>query len=249
MKGLEGKNAVVTGGGSGIGRSIVEALAAEGANLVICDIKGDLASKAAQEVSAAHKVRAMGIEADISKVEGHKDLVERIEKEFGQIDILVNNAGISFTDSVLELTPQRWDLVQSINLRGTFFLSQAVFARMLERKKGRIINIASISGDRPADRSDAAYCTSKAGIIMMTKVYAKAARDTAITVNSVSPGLIETELGIKLGLAATLTPEKVPMNRMGKPSEVADAVVFLASDSAAYISGQNIRVNGGQFML
>ena len=84
---------------------------------------------------------------------------------------------------------------------------------------------------------------------MMTKVYAKAARDTAITVNSVSPGLIETELGIKLGLAATLTPEKVPMNRMGKPSEVADAVVFLASDSAAYISGQNIRVNGGQFML
>lgn len=249
MGSLEGKTAVVTGGGAGIGRSIAEALAAEGADVVVCDIKGDLAKRAALEISSSYKVRAEGIEADISKVEGHKDLVSRIEKEFGQIDILVNNAGISFTDGILELTPQKWDLVHSINLRGSFFLSQAVFARMLERKKGRIINIASISGDRPADRSDAAYCTSKAGIIMMTKVFAKAAKDTQITVNSVSPGLIETELSVRLGTAATLTPDKVPMNRMGKPSEVADAVVFLASDRASYISGQNIRVNGGQFML
>lgn len=243
---LTGKNAIVTGGGSGIGKSIVMALAQQGANIVICDISKDAATATAKEVEALG-VKAMPVVSDVSKVEGHKDFVEMVERDFGQIDILVNNAGVSFTDSIFEMTPQRWDLVHSINLRGSFFLSQAVFAKMMERKAGRIINIASISGDRPADKSDVAYCTSKAGVIMMTKVYAKAARDTEITVNSVSPGVIKTPLTERLG--STVTSDKVPMGRMGEASEVAQAVVFLASDMASYISGQNIRVNGGQFML
>ncbi len=243
---LKGKNAIVTGGGSGIGKSIVLALAENGANIAIADISLPLATETAKEVEALG-VKAVPYVADISKIEGDKDFVAQVEKDFGSIDILVNNAGISYANTVLEVTPEIWDRVQSINLRGTFFMSQAVFARMMEKKKGRIINIASISGDRPADRSDAAYCTSKAGIIMMTKVYAKAAKDTEITVNSVSPGVIETELTLRLG--SVVTSDKVPMGRMGQPSEVAQAVVFLASDMASYVSGQNIRVNGGQFML
>ena len=243
---LLGKNAIVTGGGAGIGKSIVIALAAQGANVAIADISLTAAEETAQEV------RQMGVKAqaylcDISKIETHKDFVEQVEADFGNVDILVNNAGISYAATVLEVTPEMWDRVHSINSRGTFFLSQVMFGKMMERKKGRIINIASISGDRPADKSDAAYCTSKAGIIMMSKVFAKAARDTDITVNSVSPGVIETELTRRLG--STVDSDKVPMGRMGQPAEVAEAVVFLASDMASYISGQNIRVNGGQFML
>ena len=243
---LLGKNAIVTGGGAGIGKSIVIALAAQGANVAIADISLAAAEETAQEV------RQMGVKAqaylcDISKIETHKDFVEQVEADFGNVDILVNNAGISYAATVLEVTPEMWDRVHSINSRGTFFLSQVMFGKMMERKKGRIINIASISGDRPADKSDAAYCTSKAGIIMMSKVFAKAARDTDITVNSVSPGVIETELTRRLG--STVDSDKVPMGRMGQPAEVAEAVVFLASDMASYISGQNIRVNGGQFML
>ena len=243
---LLGKNAIVTGGGAGIGKSIVIALAAQGANVAIADISLAAAEETAQEV------RQMGVKAqtylcDISKIETHKDFVEQVEADFGNVDILVNNAGISYAATVLEVTPEMWDRVHSINSRGTFFLSQVMFGKMMARKKGRIINIASISGDRPADKSDAAYCTSKAGIIMMSKVFAKAARDTDITVNSVSPGVIETELTRRLG--STVDSDKVPMGRMGQPAEVAEAVVFLASDMASYISGQNIRVNGGQFML
>lgn len=243
---LKGKNAIVTGSGAGIGKSIALALAKEGANIAVADISEDAAKSTAEELRELG-VKAIPYVSDISKIEGHRDFADQVERDFGSIDILVNNAGISFSKTVLEVTPQMWDRVHSINLRGTFFLTQEVFARMMEKQKGRIINIASISGDRPADRSDAAYCTSKAGIIMMTKVYAKAAKDTAITVNSVSPGIIETELTLKLG--STVNSDKVPMGRMGKPEEVAGAVVYLASDLASYVSGQNVRVNGGQFML
>ncbi len=245
---LKGKTAVVTGGGAGIGKAIAERLAENGADIAVCDIALETAEKTAAEL-AAMRIRAKAYFADISKIEDDDALLDQIEKDFGPIDILVNNAGISLATPVLELTPAEWDRVQSINLRGTFFMAQAMFRRMLPRKKGRIINIASISGDRPADKSDASYCASKAGIIMLSKVFAKAAANTEITVNSVSPGLIETELAKKLNTASTLTPEKVPMNRMGSTAEVAGAVVFLASDLASYVSGQNIRVNGGQFML
>ena len=243
---LLGKNAIVTGGGAGIGKSIVIALAQQGANVAVADISLTAAEQTVQEVRQLG-VKAEAYYCDISKIETHEAFVSQVESDFGCVDILVNNAGISYAVTVLDVTPEMWDRVHSINSRGTFFLSQVVFGRMMQHKKGRIINIASISGDRPADKSDAAYCTSKAGIIMMSKVYAKAARDTDITVNSVSPGVIETELTRRLG--STVDSDKVPMGRMGQPAEVAEAVVFLASDMASYISGQNIRVNGGQFML
>lgn len=243
---LENKTAIVTGGGSGIGRAIVLKLASMGANVAVADINMALAEETAKDAREMG-VKALPYLADISKIETHKEFVEKVEADFGGIDIHVNNAGVSFAKTVLEVTPEMWDFVHGINSRGTFFLTQVVFEKMMAKKKGKIINIASISGDRPADKSDAAYCTSKAGIIMMSKVFAKAARDTEITVNSVSPGVIETPMTIALG--STVDSEKVPMGRMGKPEEIADAVAYLASDMASYISGQNIRVNGGQFML
>ena len=243
---LLGKNAIVTGGGAGIGKSIILALAKQGANIAVADISEASALQTVEEVKQ-FGVKAYPYVCDISKIETHEAFIEKVERDLGNVDILVNNAGVSFAKSVLEVTPDMWDFVHGINSRGTFFLTQLVFGKMMEKKKGRIINIASISGDRPADRSDAAYCVSKAGIIMMSKVFAKAAKDTDITVNSVSPGVIETELTRKLG--STVDSDKVPMGRMGQPEEVADAVVFLASDMASYVSGQNIRVNGGQFML
>ena len=243
---LQGKNAIVTGGGAGIGKAITCALAKNGANVAVADVDIKSALATAEELRK-YGVTAKAYGMDLSKIESHGDFVNQVEEDFGSVDILVNNAGITYAVGVLEVTPEMWDKVQGINLRGTFFLSQVVFAKMMEKKKGRIINIASISGDRPADRSDAAYCTSKAGIIMMSKVYAKAAKDTEITVNSVSPGLIETEMTRRI--ASVVTSEKVPMGRMGKAEEVADAVVYLASDMASYVNGQNIRVNGGQFML
>ena len=243
---LTGKNAVVTGGGAGIGYEIVKKLSRMGANVVVCDINTEAAEKAAAELAEAG-TKAIALTMDVSRIEGHKETVEYIEENFGQIDILVNNAGVSYSCSVMEMTPALWDKVQGINLRGGFFLSQAVFEKMLERKKGRIVNIASVSGDRPAEFSDPAYSISKAGVLMMTKVYAKAAAGTEITVNAVGPGLIETELAKRIGIV--VDPGKVPLARMGTPAEVADAVGFLVSDDAKYITGQNIRVNGGQFML
>lgn len=246
MERFDGKTALVTGAGSGIGKAIAVALAGQGANIAVCDISGEAAEQTASEIRQMG-VNARAYAADVRDAEADHALPGTIAKEMGDIDILVNNAGVSFTKGVLEITPDLWDLVHGINLRGAFFLTQAVFAGMLEKKKGRIINIASISGDRPADKSDIAYCTSKAGVIMMTKVFAKAARDTEITVNSVSPGVIKTPLTEKLG--STVDSDKLPMGRMGTPEEIAQAVVFLASDMASYITGQNIRVNGGQFML
>ena len=233
---LNGKTALVTGAGAGIGRSIAEELAAQGAGVIVADIDPE----AAEKTAAAINGRALKIDI------GDIDSIRKTASEAGAVDILVNNAGISYTADLFDLTPDMWDKVMDINCRGTFFMSQAVFGAMLKRGTGRIINIASISGDRPARFSDAAYCASKAGILMLTKVFAKRAAGTAVTVNAVSPGVIDTPLTQKLG--STVTADEVPLGRMGTANEVAKTVAFLASEAASYISGQNLRVNGGQYM-
>lgn len=242
---LLNKNALITGAGSGIGRSIALAMAREGANICIADINLEAAERAAEEI-AQTGVKSRACQLDISEVDKLRDFVEDVETSFGKIDILVNNAGVTSTTRLPDMTPAEWDFLMNINCRGTFFLSQAVFARMLERNSGRIINLGSISGERGAKYAGAHYSISKAGVIMMTKVFAKYAADSGITVNTISPGIIATEMTAKLG--TQINPEDVPMNRMGSQEEVAQAAVFLASDKASYITGQNISVNGGQSM-
>ena len=151
---------------------------------------------------------------------------------------------VTSTTPLPDMTPEEWDFVMDVNCRGTFFLSQAVLMRMLERRRGRIINLGSISGERGAKYAGAHYSVSKAGVIMITKVLAKYAADSGVTVNTISPGIIATEMTQRLG--TQVDPNDVPMNRMGTPEEVAQVAVFLASDMASYITGQNISVNGGQ---
>jgi 3-oxoacyl-[acyl-carrier protein] reductase len=242
---LKNKNALITGAGAGIGRSIALAMAREGANVCIADINLQAAESAAAEISGLG-VKSAAYKLDISEVDKLGGFVEDVESSFGRIDILVNNAGVTSTTRLLEMTPQEWDRIMNINCRGTFFLSQAVFARMLDRKSGRIINLGSISGERGAKYAGAHYSVSKAGVIMMTKVFAKYAADSGVTINTVSPGIIATEMTERLG--TQINPEDVPMNRMGTQEEVAQAVIFLASDMSGYITGQNISVNGGQSM-
>ena len=242
---LKGKNAIVTGGGAGIGRDIALSFAREGANVAIIDINEDNGKKVVEELIQLG-VRSVFFQEDLSLKKTYHQLISDIEAELGETDILVNNAGISFTTKIPDIDPDLWDLIMNTNARSMFFMSQAVFLGMMERKRGRIINISSISGDRPALFSDAVYCASKAAVLMITKTFAKAAKETEITVNSVSPGYIETEMSIKIG--TKVTSNDVPMGRMGYSSEIADAVVYLASDKASYISGHNLKVNGGAYM-
>lgn len=242
---LKNKNALITGAGAGIGRAIALAMAKEGANIVIADIQTEAADATAREVEALG-VRCQAHHLDISDIEVLDGFVEALESTFGPIDILVNNAGITSTTPLLEMTPQEWDALMNINCRGTFFLSQRVFIRMLERKRGRIINLGSISGERGAKYAGAHYSVSKAAVIMMTRVFARCAADSGITINTISPGIIATKMTEQLG--TQVNPEDVPMNRMGTQEDVAQTAVFLASDKAAYITGQNISVNGGQSM-
>lgn len=242
---LNGKNVLITGGATGIGYSIAIAMAKEGANIIIADINLDAAQKAAQELSSF----GVKIEAryyNVADVEKSEEFVDGIEHDFKEIDVLVNNAGVTSTTKLNELMPEEWDHVMNINIRGAFFLSQKVAARMLKRKHGRIINISSISGEIGAKYAGPHYSISKAAIIMMTKVFAKYLADSGITVNSISPGIIATKMTERL--KTQINPNEVPMNRMGTAEEVASAVVFIASDSAGYITGQNISVNGGQSM-
>ena len=242
---MKGKHALVTGGAAGIGRSIALALAGQGAHIVVADLDLEGARETASAV-AKLGVRSLAGRLDIAAAEGHRAYIAGLEQEFGPVDILVNNAGVTSTTGLFEMTPEEWDHVMGVNCRGTFFLTQAVYERMLTRGGGRIISLASISGEQGGRFAGAHYSVSKAGVIMMTKVLARHAADSGVTVNAVSPGIIDTGMTARLG--TEIDPGRVPMNRMGTPEEVAAAVVYLASDAAAYVTGQTLSVNGGQSM-
>jgi len=242
---LKNRNALITGSAKGIGKSIALAMAREGANVAVADLDTEEAAATAEEIRSLG-VKSTPVKLDVSQVETFEAFVAELEKGFGEIDILVNNAGVTSTTGLLDMKPDEWDFVMSVNIKGSFFLSQAVYKRMLGRKRGRIINLGSISGERGAKYAGAHYSISKAGVIVMTKVFAKNAADSGITVNTISPGMIETGMTARLG--SRIDPEDVPMNRFGTTEEVAQAAVFLASDMASYITGQNISVNGGQSM-
>ncbi|MBQ4061538.1 MAG: SDR family oxidoreductase [Christensenellaceae bacterium] len=238
---LKGKTAIVTGAAQGIGYESAALMAKRGANVVISDI-----NKAGSEAAAA-KIgeNACAFAGDISDLEYHKKLVEFTIEKFGRIDILVNNAGISGQIDILDITPEAYDKVHSINLRGATFLSSLVMRHMTENKYGRIVNIASLAGERGGLYAGVHYSTSKAGVIVLTKCLALKGGAYGITANAVAPGLIDTALA---GLFTEDSVKEIPMKRFGTPAEVAEAVAFLASDRASYISGCTIDVNGGQFM-
>ena len=244
---VNGKVAIVTGGAQGIGKSIALLLAKNGANIVIADINRAQAEATAKDIEALGK-KALAVEADISQLaEAEKVVIAGIEA-FGTIDILVNNAGITRDNLFLKMKEAEWDAVVAINLKSVFNCSKAVIRTMTKQRSGKIISIASVVGQM-GNIGQSNYAASKAGIIALTKTLAQEFGGRGINVNAVAPGFIETDMTKSL-------PEKVregflnriPFGRMGTPEEIADAVLFLASDASRYITGQVINVNGGIYM-
>ena len=240
---FKGKVAIVTGGGSGIGRACCLSLGEKGAVVAVADINLEAAMSTVDAIEAKGG-KAMPVKVDVSKLTDIQSIVDAVLKVHGKIDILVNCAGICQMVTIDDMTETDWDRVQAINLKGSFFMSQAVLRSMKEKRQGKIVNIASLSGEMGGIMVGANYATSKAGVICLTKSLAKNAAAYNINVNTVSPGFISTELSKDLGQ----DPKMVPLGRIGMPEDVSDVVVFLCSHESRYITGANIDVNGGLLM-
>ncbi|MBB4402813.1 MULTISPECIES: SDR family NAD(P)-dependent oxidoreductase [Rhizobium/Agrobacterium group] len=239
---LSGKTAIVTGAARGIGHAIAVAFAKEGAQVVICDRDEAAAVSAAKEIGSS----AIAVAGDISSDADVEKVVSSALESFGKIDILVNNAGIGATTLFLESSREEFERVVRINLTGTFTMSQAVARKMADQKSGKIINIASLSGQK-GGVGRSAYGASKAGVELLNKVMAVELADYGINVNAIAPGPILTEVSKTMHTLETRDAyhRLVPQRRYGEPSEIADAAVFLASDEARYITGHTLNVDGG----
>ena len=244
---LEGKVALVTGASYGIGFALAMAYAQAGATVVFNDIKQELVDKglAAYE---AEGVKAHGYVCDVTNEDQVNNMVAQIEKEVGVIDILVNNAGITKDNLIMKMSEEEFDKVIEVNLKGAFNCMKHVSRIMLKQRSGHIINMSSVSGVM-GNAGQVNYCASKAGIIGMTKSLARELGSRGITVNAIAPGFIETEMtdvlseDVKENLLGS-----IPLKRMGQTKDIAETVAFLASDKAAYITGQTISVDGGMGM-
>lgn len=245
---LEGKKALVTGASRGIGRAIALALAAEGADVVINYAGSEAAAKAvAAEIEAMGR-KAMVIQADISSNEAATAMIDQAVKEFDRIDVLVNNAGITRDGLLMRMKEEDWDAVLTTNLKGVFNCTKAAIKYMMKQKAGHIVSISSVVGEM-GNAGQANYAAAKAGVIGFTKAVAKEVAARGITVNAVAPGFIKTDMTAVLNekqVEGMLTT--IPLKRLGDPSDIAKAVVFLASEDANYITGQTINVDGGMVM-
>jgi 3-oxoacyl-[acyl-carrier protein] reductase len=244
MKLLEGKVALITGGSRGIGEAIALKFAAEGAHIAFTYVSSDERAKALEEKLSAMGVQAKGYKSDAGDYTAAETLVNEIMTQFGTIDICVNNAGISKDNLLMRMTPEQWDDVLQANLKSIYNLSKQVIKPMMKNRKGSIINMSSIVGMK-GNAGQSSYAASKAGIIGFTKSIAQELGSRNVRVNAIAPGFIETDMThyLKDG-GAEKWFEKIPMARFGKPEEVADVALFLASDMSSYVSGQVISVCG-----
>lgn len=241
---LEGRVAAVTGGGRGIGREISLALAREGADICIIDVLADEAEKCAEEIRKVGR-NAKSYAVDITDSTAVTDMFKKASAELGKVDILVNNAGITKDNLLLRMSDDEWDKVLAVNLKGAFVCTRAALRYMLKSKAGRIVNIASVVGVT-GNAGQGNYSASKAGLIGLTKSTAREVASRGITVNAVAPGFIGTAMTDGMtDEARKRAMEMVPLGRIGDPKEVAEAVLFLASDRAAYITGHVLKVDGG----
>jgi 2-deoxy-D-gluconate 3-dehydrogenase len=245
---VEGKVAVVTGAGTGLGKSIAVALAEAGAEVVVAELPSRMedAHRTAKFIQqAGHK--ALTVSLDVTSLKSIQRMVDRAIQGFGQIDILVNNAGINIPKLALDVTEEDWDRILSVNLKGVFFCSQAVGREMVRRRSGKIINIASQNGV-VGYYERAAYCSSKAGVVNLTRVLALEWATYHINVNAVGPTYILTPMTEKMFEDRSFSREvlrRIPLGRLGKPEDVAGAVVFLASPASDMITGHTLLVDGG----
>jgi 3-oxoacyl-[acyl-carrier protein] reductase len=244
---LNGKIALVTGAAQGIGRDIALALATDGADVAICDVNLEAAQKTAGDIEAKGR-KSLALKANVAASADVTAMIDQVVEKFGRIDILVNNAGITRDGLILRMKDEDWDLVLSINLKGAFLCTKAALRYMSKQRGGTIINIASIVGAM-GNAGQANYVASKAGLIGLTKTIAREYANRGITANAVAPGFIDTAMTQALSEnVRTELAKQIPLGKLGTPEDVANAVRFLASPWASYISGQVIHVNGGMYM-
>ena len=244
---LEGKVVLITGGSRGIGRATALGFASFGADVVVASRKLAELEKVSEEIRGMGR-KSLAIAAHVGMMEDINNLVSKTKEEFGRIDILVNNAGTNpVMDSTLEVSERAWDAVMNLNLKGLFFLSQAVARIMKEQGGGCIINIASAAGIRPNILP--VYSISKAGVIMATKVMAKEWAQYGIRVNAIAPGLVKTRFSEALWNNPKILEhliDKTPIGRIADPDEIVGAMIYLASDASRYVTGVTISIDGGE---
>lgn len=255
---LQDKVAIVTGGASGMGRAISLGYAREGAHVVIADVNETGAKSVADEVRELG-VNAIGIQFDVRSPDESRALVARTTEELGSLDILVNNAGVGLIKEFWDTTPDEWDRIFDVNVRGLYFLTQAAADPMRQQHSGRIINLASIAGRR-GEALVSAYCASKATVISITQSVAMALAPYGVNVNAMAPGVVDTPyweevdrqfgeiLGKEPGQHIRDVEQSIPLGRVEQAEDVVPLAVFLAGDGASYITGQTYNVEGGMVM-
>ncbi len=248
MADLSNKIAVVTGGRRGIGRAIAELLAQRGATVVIGDCTNDDMNSTAAQISQATGQKVVADCVDVSDSADVKKFFDNVLKQFGRVDILVNNAGITRDNLLVRISDQDWDSVLAVNLKGAFNCCRTVARPMMKQHYGRIVNITSVVG-LAGNAGQANYAASKAGVIGLTKTLAKELGSRNITVNAIAPGYVVTALTEVLAQEfKDAAVKQTPLGRAGTPEDIAKAVAFLASDDAAFITGQILSVDGGMVM-
>lgn len=243
----KGKVAVITGASRGIGRSVALALAAKGATIVAVDMDQASTEAVVAELQAAGG-KALAVVGNVTSAADVERMVDAAVEAFGRVDILVNNAGITRDGLLMRMKDDDWDAVLNVNLKGAFLCTRAVFKVMSKQRYGRIINIASVVGQM-GNAGQANYCASKAGLIGLTKSNSREMAKRSITVNAVAPGFIATAMTDALSdkVRDELTAQ-IPLERLGSAEDIANAVVFLASEQSGYITGHVLSVNGGMYM-
>lgn len=245
---LSGKTALVTGSSRGIGRAIALALTEQGAKVAVNYVANAEAAGEVVERITGRGGQAMAIQGDVSQAEDARRLVTETVEAFGELHILVNNAGLTHDDLILRMSEEAWDRVQAVDLRGAFLCTKAALRPMIRQRWGRIINVSSIAG-MVGNPGQANYAAAKAGLIGFTKAVAKEVASRKVTANAIAPGLVHTEMTAALteGQEQAVV-QVVPLGRAAEPEEIAPAAVFLASEEAAYITGQVLAIDGGLVM-
>ena len=247
---FDGKVVIVTGAARGMGKATAVAFAREGARVVVNDVLPDAAERAADEIRAAGGA-ATAIAADVSRREEAQRLVKEAVRLFGTVDVLVNNAGILSRTALEAISEDEWDRVMAVNVKGVFLCSQAVFPVMMAKRYGKIVNVASSAGRSVSTFGGAAYTTSKAAVLGLTRHIAREGAPHGINCNSTSPGSMDTEMVRENATPERIAAEsaKIPLGRLGTAEDEARLVLFLASDDAAYITGATVDINGGDLMI